>query len=450
MAADSTHAAQQLASAAPMLTTLLKGADVSVVEQAAWALGNLVVDTSVVRQAVLASGAVPALARVFLQSVETATRDAASLACTVASAWACSALLRGHCDASQVEPTLEPAAQLAMQLLPELDKPGAGAPKAAGEPPSARDAVFECLWLVAYLSATSDACAHTLAHNESYLLLLRRAAMSAIPMAGIPGVRALGNVCCIPDSPAPRALLADITFTRAMHTLLSAPFISAGGAAASAPSSEAATARVQETLWFISNLAGCGGDIVDAMLSAHFFQPVMQHFATGKWHAALQAGRALLNMGTAPSPSAGPLGYMPRIISNEQARARVKELLGSGHVQGVQLGLSFCSAACDADPAHAPALLDGSGIREALTSLVYDGVDGAGEEQSEQLSSWAEHLLDAAFNAHDEAMDEDAACAPEATSATFSFGLAPSTQASIRGTAQAVQPAWATPHPASS
>ncbi|TYZ67035.1 hypothetical protein PybrP1_008589 [[Pythium] brassicae (nom. inval.)] len=339
--------------AVPRLLQFLDGANATLAEHAAWALGNIAADCDEFRQQLIASGAVAALTA---QLANPAAEPELAKNC----AWALSNIARGHETSAKAFVDAGIVAVLASRL--PVDSAHA----------FAVDTVVEVAWLLSFLTAREEQYLQLLLASGLVPLLLPHFA-DASELLATPILRVFGNVCCGAADhhtdewqlPHVHALLqADSPFLPRLHAFLQPD----GGAAHLAA----------ESAWVVSNLAALDARVVDVLLDAQLLPLLAQQFHGGSFEVRREVAFALANVALTSA------AHLAQVLACD-VLAGFLQLLAAADVALVGNALRFLENVLRAAP-RGVHLVEVNGGIDALERVQF-------ESSEEHLAAWAAALV---------------------------------------------------------
>lgn len=338
--------------AVPRLLQFLEGANATLAEHAAWALGNIAADCDEFRQQLIASGAVGAL---MTQLANVAAEPELAKNC----AWALSNIARGHETSAKAFVD----AGLVTVLTARLPPTSAHA--------FADDTVVEVAWLLSFVTAREEQYLELLLTSGLVDLLLPHFT-GANKLLATPILRVFGNVCCgAADHHTDEWQLPHV------HALLRAesPFLPKLRAFLQPDASPHLAA---ESAWVVSNLAALDARVVDVLLDAQLLPLLGQHFHGGSFEVRREASFALTNVALTSA------AHMAHVLALD-VLAGFLQLLTAADVALVGNALRFLESVLRVAP-RGVHVVEVSGGIDALERVQF-------ESSEEHLAKWAAALV---------------------------------------------------------
>ncbi|KAG0609539.1 hypothetical protein M758_8G192300 [Ceratodon purpureus] len=279
-----------------------------VVEQCAWAIGNVAGEAEDLREWLLRQGALPALARNLVSPIITLARTAA---------WALSNLIKGPNPRAAVElMKMDGIVDTLVRLVSTGDD----------------ELVVEVAWVLVYVTSMSDVHSGQLIHAGLLLPLVTRLALSRHLALLTPVLRSIGNIVASDNSKCDAVLTAGQSLPGGVI-----------GALARVLESEYRTLQ-KEAAWVVSNLAA--GSILHkrAVFNEGAVPPLVHLLATSAFDVRKEAAYALGNLCVTPRDQGGegkPILEHLTVLVDRGCLMGFIALVKSPDLEAARLGLQF-------------------------------------------------------------------------------------------------------------
>eukprot|EP00271_Cylindrocystis_brebissonii_P004474 TRINITY_DN16138_c0_g1_i1.p1 TRINITY_DN16138_c0_g1~~TRINITY_DN16138_c0_g1_i1.p1 ORF type:complete len:586 (+),score=110.32 TRINITY_DN16138_c0_g1_i1:128-1885(+) len=356
-----------LPASALLIAHLRERSPEAVADHCTWAIGNLAAEGKEACMQLLAQGVLPALARLLLVGACRNSPSGQTMAQTAA--WALSSILRVA------------EARVAAELIKMEGIPAALVALLCQGNPRVNT---EAAWLLAYVTAKSDACAERLLAAGVGAPLLNILLTFQEPSVLTPAIRTLGNITAM-DNTKTDALLA---------AGLSTPGGLVGAFARCLDSSHRSLQK--EAAWAASNLAAGSQAHKDALINGATWPSLLRLFSTAAFDIRKEVAFVLGNACCAAKPtgasrSQGPPEVVLPVLTNllnAGCLSGYLSLVRSPDPDAARVGLQFVEMVLRAVP-RGPQLVEAADGIDALESLQF--------HSNEQLRLMASTLADRYF-----------------------------------------------------